>query len=210
MAHDTSRSQSAYREPRLFPNSSISRLQENQVQPNGLSEPAVMEINSQQELSSLINIRTKAISLRVSCSSWCSCVCHAKRSLRFSRRLRNIIGVLFVGYSGLPVITPPCNEKKCRQRSAPTIEITYYFPTWFLSRALSFSASLTAQMGPELILKMPRMVGWDSPVWRLSRIDDRPRLQGLLGSGEASPYDINEYGQSALHVCIPDESSLQH
>jgi hypothetical protein len=137
------------------------------------------------------------------CKQWCSCACHCKTNVRTPQPLRAVMGLLFVGYTGLPVFTPSCDDKSCRRRVAPSIDITYYFPAWFLSRALALSFTVSTSAGPYLNLRMPRIVGWGSALWSSSRAGDLGQVQLLFAQGIASPYDINAYGQSALHVGLP-------
>jgi hypothetical protein len=79
--------------------------------------------------------------------------------------------------------------------------VSYYFPTWFLSRVVNLSASFDTIQGPHFALNVPRMVGWMHPLWRLAHSDDVALIQSLFQERLASPLDVNAYGQSALHVC---------
>ncbi|KAI9672491.1 MAG: hypothetical protein M1817_003257 [Caeruleum heppii] len=46
---------------------------------------------------------------------------------------------------------------------------------------------------------MPRMVDWSSKLWRFSSENNREGIQRLFSQGAASPWDVNAYGESALH-----------
>lgn len=119
---------------------------------------------------SLISITARPrASMGSACASWCSCRCHFKRSLKSPKFLRDILGSLFLGYSGLPILAPPCNESSCRRRSSPAVDITYYFPFWFLSKVFSVNLSLISLGGTRVLLRVPRQVGWESPLWQLCR-----------------------------------------
>jgi hypothetical protein len=185
----------------LFPDSSIAKLRDHRVNSDQswVAQPDSGRLVN-QNLVSTIHIKARARTFRVSCKPWCSCTCHKQRTFRYPDWLRAAIGGLFVGYTGIPVLTPSCTEVNCHQRSAPSIEVTYHFPNWFLYRVLSLNLRLSSLAGPEFNLRMPRMVNWTTPLWQKSQVGDIHAVQALFGSGRASPYDVNAYGQSSLHV----------
>jgi hypothetical protein len=152
------------------------------------------------QTASAIQLKGWTPAFPVLCSRWCSCACHRQRTIRLSNRMRTALGGLFVSYAGLPVFTPSCSETTCSRKSAPRVDITYHFPAWLLARVLSLHLSLSPLAGLELSLRMPRMVGWATPLWRDSALGDTQAIQVLFSHGRASPFDVNAYGQSALHV----------
>ena len=176
----------------LSQTSSIARLREHRVVQN-------MTHQNLPPNPGTLCIRTEMHSFRL-CKKWCSCCCHAQQSVRFPRALRNMIGLLFVGYSGIPILTPSCNEKRCLKRSSPSMHVSYYFPTWLLSRVLNVTASFKAFDGPQLTLNVPRVVDWWHPLWRPAYENNVGAIQTLFSEGLASPFVIGVYGQSALHV----------
>lgn len=194
---------------RLFPESSITRLEMNQAELGDApaldrrnmmaSARGCLQASRGRRPSEVICITAQNWHYGLTCLSWCSCICHKRTSLRLPRSLRLVLGNLFVGYSGLPLITPKCNERSCRRRSAPLIDINYYFPTWFFARAVAMSVTISS-FGISQSIRMPRMLDWSSPLWQYARIDELSGVQTLFSSGRASPFDINAYGRSALHV----------
>ena len=61
------------------------------------------------------------------CAIGCRCSCHMRRVANLSS-LHRFLGSLFVGYIGLPLITPKCNDSNCRQHAHLITSITYVFP----------------------------------------------------------------------------------
>jgi len=181
----------------LFPDSSVARLHGNEIRQTALETESLGETGPG---SALLTVKAYAERFKSTCNNWCSCICHTRRTAKSSSLLKSVLGSLFIGYTGFPTLTPACNEAKCSKRSSPKVEITYYFPLWFLSRVMSITAVLSDARGPELNLRMPRMVGWTSPLWRSAQADDLFTVRSIFASGMASPFDVNAYGQSALHV----------
>lgn len=82
---------------------------------------------------------------RMSCAANCECACHHQRLLRPTMILNQILGRLFIGYTGAPFLDRRCDNYLCRRRSVPAVHVIYYFPRWLFMRAvfLSISTNLT-------------------------------------------------------------------
>lgn len=48
------------------------------------------------------------------CRLWCSCACHTRRTLCTPPLFRNLLGQLFVGYTGIPLVERPCDQDSCQ------------------------------------------------------------------------------------------------
>jgi hypothetical protein len=122
------------------------------------------------------------------------------------QQLEFFVGSLFLGYSGLPQPWRECNERTCQRQSIPTIRVSYYFPSWFLTRVLQITFAMSYMKGPELILNCPRVVEDDSPVIFQAVQGNLQHIQYLFNEGLASPYDVAlSNGRTALHVRIPND-----
>jgi hypothetical protein len=135
------------------------------------------------------------------CRSGCCCACHKRLQLQTPRILDHLIGTLFMGYSGLPMITPSCDQPSCRQRSIPSTQMTYYFPRWFLLRAVSLAIMLLPNNGPVVSLRLQRTVSGSSKIFDYANVGDIDGMKRLFSSGQASPHDVRfDSGTSALQV----------
>ena len=139
---------------------------------------------------------------RTACTSWCSCVCHRETKLQTPRILEKFIGSLFVGYSGLPILRAPCNERNsCRLQAQPLAHVTYFFPQWFLSRMVTFMMTVTPLAGPVASLKVQRVVSGNADVFNFARVGDVAGMKSLFERGLASPHDVQHgSGVTPLHV----------
>jgi hypothetical protein len=155
-----------------------------------------------------VEIRTSCAGSRNrSCNKWCSCVCHKHNYLKLSTPLDYVLGSLFVGYSGLPISTPACSEHSCLRRAIPSMELSYYFPRWFLARSIFMSLKVVPLVGPELTLRTPRLIRWTSKeanLFHLAMAGNIRGIQSMFSDGTATPFDVTlSSGKSALFVSRP-------
>lgn len=159
-----------------------------------------------------IRIRTSVVPGRKSCSLLCACQCHAYRSFELNNKwLTFAVGVLFIGYSGPPLFsTSACSESRCASRTASTVKLTYYFPTWMLKRMVSFMTSKT-RIGPQkMLLNVARVVSPDSDIFTFAQQGYTDGIRMLFEQGMASPFDVSAAnGRSALNVSKSTSRSQQ-
>ena len=148
-------------------------------------------------------VRTRAPHYhRTPCAGWCSCACHGLTYYQSPQSLDSILGMLFMGHSGVSFKKRPCNEPSCRMQSIPTFRLNFFFPQWMMSRVLQFVIQLSYMKGPELVLRVPRVVPDNAPALFYAVQGDIEGIKSLFSKGLASPYDVAlDSGRTALHVC---------
>ena len=114
------------------------------------------------------------------CTNSCTCICHRRRAHRTPRRLQDFLGSLFLGYSGMPIITPTCDSIGCTARSSPKLLLVYAFPAWVLARAFLFIARLSMSHGLELNIRLPRVLQNTSNIWKYTECGDLESVKELL------------------------------
>ena len=67
----------------------------------------------------------------------CRCLCHTNYAWKSPDRLKQLLGLLFLGYSGTPATKATCERCACHRNQDMTMAIRYIFPTWFVARVLS-------------------------------------------------------------------------
>lgn len=170
--------------------------------------PAYSMGNSQRMVPVAIPISTD-IADQTSCWSDCACLCHRRSSFKSPAVLKKISGQLFLGYNGSLVFQQRCTVPTCRTKSAKSPQISYYFPKWFVQRAITISMTTTAFGTPNLNLKVRRVVSEMSDLFRLSRFGDVEGCQTLFSKQQASPDDVNPIGGwTALHFAV-DHGSVE-
>ncbi|KAI9685354.1 MAG: hypothetical protein M1822_004485 [Bathelium mastoideum] len=133
------------------------------------------------------------------CDAWCSCKCHAKLSLKTAVNANGIIGSLAVASQGISATKVQCDQHACRRRPHPSLKVTYRPPPWLTNQYFMFSIQCRPSYGPEINVKLPRTIGWESPLWDYSIKGNLVAIKDMLVKGLASPWDVNGLGGSALH-----------
>ena len=77
------------------------------------------------------------------------------------------------------------------------ITITYVFPLWVVQRTMVIKLQ---GKGPELLLRVRRVRPNNATIFLALENNDLKAVKRLLAAGEASILDVNEDGQSLLHV----------
>ena len=99
----------------------------------------------------------------------------------------------------MPIMALTCSESTCRQSTAPSISLTYYFPKWLLNRALS--VVLMNALEPTACLRFPRVIDINEEIFSYTETDREEDIKRLFEQGLASPNDIDDtYGYSVLQV----------
>lgn len=134
------------------------------------------------------------------CRPWCSCTCHTPASINSYRGLKNVFGAVTITHSGLPGLSRRnCSEKHCRRIAAPKVRFQYEFPRLLWQRRIDIMYS-SAIFGPEVRIKLPRVVDWTSPVWQQATLGNVAAVRTLFRQGLASPWDVSPLGGNLLHV----------
>lgn len=134
------------------------------------------------------------ISHRPPCRSWCPCACHAKRKSKVTvpRVLESLLGKMFVGYSGFPVLNKPCDFRGCIDKQTPTANMEYWFPGWFVSMNMKLQLKHLPMTGPQLQLATARRVPDASQSITFAMKGNIEGLQYLFSQGLASPRDVSD------------------
>lgn len=56
--------------------------------------------------------------------------------------------------------------------------------------------------GPELRVRLPRVVDWTSPIWKSAVEGDVQTINTLFDTGKASPWDVTIIGGNLLHYAV--------
>lgn len=142
-------------------------------------------------------------SYRIPCRNWCPCACHAKRKLNLTApgMMESVLGKMFVGYSGLPVLNKPCDFRGCRDRQSATATIEYWFPWWFVSMNSKLCLTYLPRIGPQFQLSTTRRIPDDSQSIAFAMQGNIDGLKYLFSQGLVGPRDVsNSRGFTLMRV----------
>lgn len=142
---------------------------------------------------------------RIPCRRWCPCACHAKQKLKLAAQgmMESLLGKIFVGYSGLPVLNKQCDFRGCRDRQNATATIEYWFPWWFVSMNTKFCLTYLPWTGPQFQLSTVRRVPDDSQSIAFAMQGNIDGLKHLFSQGLISPRDVSDSrGFSLMRVSL--------
>ena len=121
----------------------------------------------------------------------CVCICHRRRHFQSPSLFTKILGSMFLGYSGLPVVSPRCDRLECTHGSNFAMSFDYIFPTWFIARKLHVELRYRQNLGPEQLLRVSRIVHPYSAIMRTVYEGDAEGTKLLLQNGGGSLFDVS-------------------
>lgn len=126
-------------------------------------------------------------------------VCY-NRSPQFLDRL---LGVLFWTYNGLAVIKQDCDSSTCVRNETFAIQISYFFPAWYVNKTFNFMCKFTPLGGPEVSLRTSRIVDQSASIFHFTHIEDLNAIKSLYSQGLASSLDVShKKWNTPLHVSL--------
>ncbi|CAG8954641.1 hypothetical protein HYFRA_00004561 [Hymenoscyphus fraxineus] len=134
------------------------------------------------------------ITPRAPCRNWCPCACHETRKRKVTPPgvMENLLGKMFVGYTGLPVLNNPCDFRGCRDKQTPSATVEYWFPWWFVSMNMKLYLKYLPNAGPQFQLTTTRRVPDSSQSIVFAMEGNIEGLQYLFNQGLASPRDVSD------------------
>lgn len=153
---------------------------------------------------------TQAVGVRVrrslgtSCPSDCRCACHLEHKTHSSGYFDGIVGRLFVGYSGLPLLNAGCDYNDCQRLQTPSVSAEYWFPLGFCwSQIIRLEMSYQPNIGPQFGLSTLRRVPDSAQCVKFALAGDTEGLKALFRHGMASPKDVSSTrGYTLLRVSL--------
>lgn len=98
------------------------------------------------------------------CSPRCRCHCHSNRSVAHLSlaAFRSTLGAFAFSFTGPNTGTAACTDLSCRSHRARWLRMTYVFPAWLFSAAIT--ASFSDGIGsPELLIRVCRVLSTKTP-----------------------------------------------
>lgn len=150
----------------------------------------------------------EAVGVRVSqfgaCRSGCLCACHMQARTATPGLVDRVLGQIFVGYAGLPLLSPTCNIDSCEKYQTAQVSVEYWFPLGFVwSKIIRFQLTYQPHVGPHLELSTLRRVPDSAQCVNFALSGNIDGLKELFKRGLASPRDVSTTrGYSVMRVSL--------
>ncbi|OAA52958.1 ankyrin repeat containing protein [Cordyceps fumosorosea ARSEF 2679] len=142
------------------------------------------------------SVRVRLRQAQATCHPGCCCACHTERSATSPSFLHRMLGQVFIGYCGLPLLSSNCDRDNCARKQIPTATMEYWFPLGFCwSQIVRLHLAYDANTGPSLQLSTLRQVSDSAPCVGFALNGNTEGLKNLFQQGLASPRDWALYGQ---------------
>lgn len=165
------------------------------------SSDSASRLNALQ-LSHSEGVRIRLNQYASSCNSDFRCACHTSKRSSTPTVVDRILGQLFVGYAGIPLLNDKCDVKECDKSQVPYVNMEYWFPLGlFWSQIVRLQLGYQSHLGPQVSLSMLRRVPDSAPCVKFALDGNIDGLKDLFKRGLASPKDVSSTrGYSILRV----------
>lgn len=137
-------------------------------------------------------VYVRATPYMVACRPGCLCTCHLQQRSTTPGVLNRVLGQLFVGYAGLPALSPKCNIEGCQKSRASQISLEYWFPWGFFSSTIvRMQVGYQPNIGTIMQLDTLRRVPDTAQCVNFALHGDIKGLKYLFDHGLASPRDVS-------------------
>lgn len=158
--------------------------------PRRRSLPSANHVHTKSARSEGLGVRVTPYV--VACRPSCSCTCHLQQKSSTPALLNRVFGQLFIGYAGLPVLSPACNIAACQKSRASQLSLEYWFPLGFLSSTiLRMQVGYQPNIGTLFQLDTLRRVPDTAQCISFALNGNIEGLKYLFTHGLASPRDVS-------------------
>ena len=145
------------------------------------------------------------------CRSSCPCECHGTYFWSNPWPLAKLYGRVCVERKGSSRVGASHHIQSCKASAVSQTRVIYFVPTWFAMKAYDIRYTSSPLHAPEWLIKIPRLVDWShnrgfTAVYK----GDLGMFRSAVASGECTPYDIDEDGDSILFVIISSPLSQNY
>lgn len=176
---------------------------------DSLSSPRSGQSSSRPQLSvSATAVRPRQQLQAAAGNSTCypdnPCKCHRQKSIESPKWLSEMLGAFFCTYTGAAELqTRRYNDAGCHQQGSASYELTYYFPRWLMSKAVTFAACCRGLGGfsGSWSIGFPRAISASHDVWRCIEQGKHDDVMQMLRGGTVLANDLaDDDGTSLLLV----------
>ena len=169
--------------------------------PESLESAAITPIVARPRLRSRNEFHIQNLQVRSACQTACTCSCHETWRIYTPRNLRKLFGHSKIEGAELPFFRPACSLRSCKGKRTAVINIMLFLPTVIAARMISLWFTSSPLYGPELLLRVPRVLHKDTPAYDAICSGDLDTVKRSVFAGDCKPWDVDPTGQSLILVC---------
>ena len=179
-----------------------SQLQQTTYLAGSMSSKNGLAKSNKQNAANSDAISVKVTQRISNCGRGCHCACHKEEKTSTPTIMNRLFGQLFVGYSGMPLLSPNCDSAACWKAQVPTVSLEYWFPYGvFWSQIISLKVAYQPNTGPQMALSTLRQVSDSATCINFAVSGNIEGLKELFRRGVASPRDVSSTrGYSLMRV----------
>jgi hypothetical protein len=132
--------------------------------------------------------------------SYCKCQCHNLRVSATPQIFTKTLGRLVIGISGQLSSEPRCNLATCDDQSRYTLTVTYYFPSWWVARAIILRCVQKPCGSPSFSLQTRDILPEHSPLLNAITEGQIDNLRTIFSNRICSPNAMEPMGWTGLTV----------
>ena len=159
--------------------------------------PQKSKSSSSSQSRNTTTTQTEGVAIQVAqyasaCKPTCICSCHMQIKAPAPAFINRVLGQLFVGAAGVPLLSQKCDSQMCKSSKAPRVSVEYWFPLGvFWSQIIRLQVGYHASMGPQVSLKSLRRVPDSAQCVHYAMNGNIEGLKDLFNRGLASPWDVS-------------------
>ena len=136
------------------------------------------------------------------CNPKCPCTCHRWRLFQSPTILKGVAGSLLIVHNIMFLSRRRCDDAYCfGRREKQVADINYIFPKWICNRTITLSLTTSSIYGLEFTIRVAKMNPNTMSLYRTATVPGGlDHVKELLEEREISPYDVDENGDTMLHV----------
>ena len=166
-----------------------------------LESATITPIVARPRMRSRSEFHIHNVQIQSACPVACTCDCHKPWRIYTPRNLRKLFGHSKIEGAELPFFKSACSLRSCKGKSATFITIKFFLPSMIAARMISLWFTSSPLYGPELLLRVPRVVRTDTPAYHAFRSGDLEIVKRSISAGEYKPWDVDYSGRSLIAVC---------
>ena len=162
---------------------------------------AVTPVVARPRMRSRNEFYIQNLQIQSSCPVTCTCNCHQTWKIASPKGLRRLFGHSKIEGAEVPFFKAACSLQSCKGKRATFINIMFFLPTMIAARMISLWFTSSPFYGPELLLRVPRVMRADAPAYRAISDGRLDAVKRSLSAGDFKPWDVDYTGRSLIAVC---------